>query len=311
MTQNAPTAHRLAVVSVVIAAALALAACDDDGGDSRGTAGAGDLFDAGRAFTDLRAQVEFGPRPAGSAANRRQTRFLARRLRQAGADGVRVQRPHRNVVATLPGRERGAVVVGAHHDTYDLEGLVGANDGASGVAVVLELARSLPRFSDGPSVRLALFDAEEARPGRDFAMDGTRGSRQYVRYADRDRRRMGSPGIGSIRAMVLFDLVGDCDLELRREANSDPELYTAFEEAARDVDGDAAPFGGEVAAVADDHVPFLEAGIPSVNLIDFTYGGDPRPGPYWHTPQDTLDKVCAESLDAVGEAAIRAIPHIP
>src|ERR687896_9316 len=75
---------------------------------------------------------------AGSPPNRKQTRLLARRLRQAGADGVRIQRPHHNVVATIPGRERGTVVVGAHHDTYDLEGLVGANDGASGVAVVLE-----------------------------------------------------------------------------------------------------------------------------------------------------------------------------
>jgi glutaminyl-peptide cyclotransferase len=311
MTHETPTARRLAVVSVVIAAALTVAACDEDGADSRGTTGADDLFDADRAFDDLRAQVEFGPRPAGSPPNRRQTRFLARRLRQAGADGVRIQRPHRNVVATIPGRERGTVVVGAHHDTYDLEGLVGANDGASGVAVVLELARSLPRPLDGPSVRVALFDAEEARPGRDFATDGTRGSRQYLRNAERDRRRMGSPAIESIRAMVLFDLVGDCELELPREASSDAELYSAFEDAAREVDGHAAPFGGEVAAVADDHVPFLEAGIPAVDLIDFTYGGEPRPGPYWHTTEDTLDKVCAGSLDVVGEAAMRAIPRFP
>jgi glutaminyl-peptide cyclotransferase len=302
---------RLTVASVVTAAALALAACGGDGAGSRATTGPDDLFDADRAFEDLRAQVEFGPRPAGSPANRRQTRFLARRLRQAGAEDVLIQRPHRNVVATIPGRERGTVVVGAHHDTYDLEGLVGANDGASGVAVVLELARSLARPLHGPSVRVALFDAEEARPGRDFATDGTRGSRQYLRYAERDRRRMGSPAIESIQAMVLFDLVGDCELELPREASSNAELYAAFEDAAREIDGDAAPFGGEVAAVADDHVPFLEAGIPAVDLIDFTYGGEPRPGPYWHTTEDTLDKVCAESLDAVGEAAMRAIPRIP
>jgi glutaminyl-peptide cyclotransferase len=299
------------LTALVAAAALAAAACGDDGAGARGQAGADDLFDADRAFEDLRAQVEFGPRPAGSAANRVQTRFLARRLRRGGADDVRIQRPHRNVVGTIPGRERGAVVVGAHHDTFALEGLVGANDGASGVAVVLELVRSLPPRLDGPSLRLSLFDAEEARPGRDFAEDGTRGSHQYVRYAERERRRMGSPAVDSIRAMVLFDLVGDCELELPREQSSDPELYAAFEDAARDIDGDAAPFGGEVDAVADDHVPFLGAGIPAVDVIDFTYGGEPRPGPYWHTTDDTLDKVCAGSLDAVGEASRRAIPRIP
>lgn len=298
----------MGVGAFLAAAALALVACGNDGADA---SGAEDRFDAGRAFEDLRAQVEFGPRPAGSAANRRQTRFLARRLRRAGVDDVRIQRPHRNVVGTIPGRGPGTVVVGAHHDTVDVEGLVGANDGASGVAVVLELARSLPSRVDGPSLRLALFDAEEARPGRDFSEDGTRGSRQYVRHAERDRRRRGSAPIDSIEAMVLFDLVGDCGLELPREASSDPGLYAVFEDAARELDGDAAPFGGEVAAVEDDHTPFLDEGIPAVDLIDLTYGGEPRPGPFWHTPEDTIDKVCASSLDAVGEVAIRALPRIP
>jgi len=298
-------------LAVLIASAALAAACGNDGADANGRSAGDDLFDADRAFDDLRTQVDFGPRPAGSDANRRQTTFLARRLRQAGVDDVRVQHPHLNVVGTIPGRERGAVVVGAHHDTVDIEGLVGANDGASGVALVLELARSLPRRVDGPSLRLALFDAEEARPGRDFAEDGTRGSRQYVRYATRDRRRMGSPPIDSIEAMVLFDLVGDCDLQLPREASSDAGLYAAFEDAERKRDGDPAPFGGEAAAVADDHHPFLDAGIPAVDLIDFTYGGDERPGPYWHTTEDAVDKVCAASLDAVGEAAVRAIPDLP
>ena len=150
-------------------------------------------FDERRAFADLEAQVRIGPRPAGSAANRRLTGMLAARLREAGVNGVRVQRPHRNVVGAIPGREPGAIVIGAHHDTKaGVPGFVGANDGASGVAVVLELARALPARLDGPSIHIALFDAEEARGP---AVHGGRdaGSGQYVRYASAGGGR-GHPG---------------------------------------------------------------------------------------------------------------------
>jgi Zn-dependent M28 family amino/carboxypeptidase len=295
------------LAALVACGALAIAACGDDGADARTPE---DLFDADRAMADVQAQVDLGPRPAGSAANAKQAKLIARRLRQAGVEDVRVQRPHLNVVGTIPGRSKGSVVVGAHHDTYDIPDFVGANDGASGVAVVLELARSLPAKVDGPDLRLALFDAEEARPGRDFSVDGTRGSRQYVRYAKRGSRRQGSPPLRSIEAMVLFDLVGDCDLQLPREQSSDQDLYAAFADASEETDGDAEPFEGTTAPVDDDHVPFLEAGIPAVDLIDFTFGSGGTPGAYWHTPQDTVDKVCAESLDAVGEAAARAVPEL-
>jgi Zn-dependent M28 family amino/carboxypeptidase len=266
-------------------------------------------FDSRRAFADLEAQVEIGPRPAGSAANRENAELIARRLREAGVEDVVVQRPWRNVVGTLPGTEPGTVVVGAHHDTKDaIPGFVGANDGASGVAVVLELARSLPRPMPGPSIELVLFDAEEARGERPFEEDGTRGSRQYVELARRGAG--GSTPLAEIRAMVLFDLVGDCELEIPLEANSDPGLYGLFADAAEERSGSPAPFEGQQGPVGDDHVPFLEAGIPAVDLIDFSYGPGPSPGAYWHTREDTLDKVCAESLDAVGEAALEAIPAI-
>ena len=296
------------ILGLAASAALALPACGDDGADARTPA---DRFDAERAMEDVRAQVALGPRPAGSKANAKQARLLARRLRAAGVEDVRVQKPHLNVVGTIPGRKRGSIVVGAHHDTYDIPGFVGANDGASGVAVVLELARSLPERVGGPDLRLALFDAEEARPGRSFSVDGTRGSRQYVRYAKRDRRRKGSPPLRSVEAMVLFDLVGDCDLQIPRESNSDAGLYAAFADASAEADGDAAPFEGTAPGVEDDHVPFLEEGIPAVDLIDFTFGGDDTPGAHWHTTEDTIDKVCVESLDAVGEAAVRAVPELP
>jgi glutaminyl-peptide cyclotransferase len=290
-----------------------LAGCGSGAGDGSSTEAPATDFAAERAFADLEAQVEIGPRPAGSRASRETAQLIAERLRDAAVRDVTIQRPHRNVVGRIPGDAAGAVVVGAHHDTKDDagEGFEGANDNASGVAVVLELARALAPRADGPSIHLALFDAEEARGHRPFTADGMRGSRQYVRYARRGGAD-GSPPLAEIRAMVLFDMVGDCDLEIPREANSDPRLYALFADAARELSGgeSSAPFEGQTGPILDDHIPFIEAGIPAVNLIDFEFGPGPSPGAWWHTPEDGLDKVCPESLAAVGGPALVAIPRI-
>jgi Zn-dependent M28 family amino/carboxypeptidase len=293
---------------VLICALLVAAGC---GGSDSDDAGAPDTFDGVRAMRDVRAQVAIGPRPSGSSGARDEVALIVRSLRAAGVEDVGVQGPERNVVGVIPGSEPGAVVVGAHYDTKDaIPGFVGANDGASGVAVVLELARALPARLDGPSIHLALFDAEEARGDRPFERDGTRGSAQYVAYA-RAGGRQGSPPLNQIHAMVLFDMVGDCDLQLPREATSDRTLYGAFADAARERSGTTAPFeGGTGGGVLDDHTPFLQAGVPALDLIDFTYGPGPPPGAWWHTDEDTIDKICADSLDAIGEAAAVAIPRI-
>ena len=293
-----------------LAAVAMFAGCGSDDDDASPEASGG-AFDAERAFADLEAQVAIGQRPAGSAESRETADLIADRLREAGVQDVRIQRPHLNVVGTIRGDESSdAIVLGAHHDTKDDvgPGFEGANDGASGVAVVLELARALAPRVQGPSVHLALFDAEEARGDRDFASDGLRGSRQYVAYAKQGGEQ-GSPPLGDIGAMVLFDLVGDCDLQIAYESNSSRDLYEQFADAARQVDGDPAPLEGEAAPILDDHIPFTEAGIPAVDLIDFEFGPGDSPGSYWHTPEDTLDKVCPESLDAVGEAAVAALPR--
>ena len=260
-------------------------------------------FDATRAYADLESQVAFGPRPAGSSAAIETADFLARRLRQAGVEDVAIQRPHRNVVGVIPGTQPATIVLGAHYDTVDgIPDFVGANDGASGTAVLLEIARVLGADDagvEGPSINFALFDAEEARPGRTFERDGTRGSRQYIRKTE----------TSEIESMILLDMVGDCDLQIPRESGSDRALYSAIAGSAMER-GFPDVFNGSTGPISDDHVPFLEAGIPAVDLIDFNYGPGSSPGAYWHTSQDTLEHVCPQSLAAVGISVLGVLPTL-
>ena len=141
------------------------------------------------------------------------------------------------------------------------------------------------------------FDGEEARGDQPFTKDGLRGSRQYVAYAKRSTASRGVQGaapIDSIKAMVLLDMIGDCGLHIPREQLSNADLYDAFADGSREADGSAEPFTGVSSGVLDDHIPFREAGVPSLDLIDFDYGPGPSPGAYWHTRNDTLSHVCAE-----------------
>ena len=298
--------------AAIFFAAAALAGCGGGGDDDEpAEPPAAGSFDADRAFADLEAQVKIGPRESGTAAAHRTAALIADRLRQAGATEITIQQPWENVLGTLAGEGEGTVIVGAHYDTKDaIPGFVGANDGASGVAVMLELARSLPRPLPGPSVQFVAFDAEEARGDRDFLDDGARGSKQFVEYAKAGGEQ-GAPPLDEIHAMVLFDMVGDCDLQIPRETSSSRQLYGAFADAATELNGGPAPFEGSFGGVVDDHTAFIAAGVPSVDLIDFEYGPGGPPGDWWHTNEDSLDKVCPESLNAVGEPALRAIPTIP
>lgn len=291
------------MVAAIAAAAIAVAGCGEDAGSGEAGPAPDHGFDAQRAFTDVAKQVQIGPRPAGSPASGRTVTLIASELRRAGAEGVTVQRPLRNVVGRI-GTDGPTIVIGAHHDTEDIPGFVGANDGASGVAVVLEIAQVVRRLVDSGELKgsytFVLFDGEEARGDRPFEVDGTRGSRQFVALAE-DGGREGAPAIDDIRAMFLLDMVGDCDLAIPREANSDKDLYAMLEGGA---------FGGETAGILDDHIPFIEAGVPAVDLIDFDFGPGPSPGAWWHTNQDTIDKVCADSLGQAGEAVLGALAKL-
>lgn len=288
-----PIRTRIAAACAALAAVLA-AGCGGTGAASQAAAPVPtvDRFDAARAWSDLRMQVALGPRPAGSPASR----ALAERLRRALPSGRFEPVPGglRNVSGSLPGRGR-AILVAAHYDTKDIPGFVGANDGAGGVATVLEVARALRR-AGGPAcqrrVRFVMLDGEESPgpgDGGDFARTGLRGSRaDAARTADRLHR------------VIVVDFVADADLSLPREALSDPALWARLRAAAGRV-GVGRVFPDRVApGVLDDHIPYRERGVPAIDLIDFDY-------PPWHTVRDDLDAVSPRSLDAAGEALVEMV----
>jgi glutaminyl-peptide cyclotransferase len=277
--------------------ALAAPGCgSSDDSDSGRRARVVDRFDSARAWQLVRQQLRYGQRPAGSP----QLRKLAVRLRPLLPRGRFEPLPGepglRNVVGTLPGRRPG-IVIGAHYDTLvKPKGFVGANNGAAGTAVVIEAARALaaarPR-ADAREVRFVLFDGEEPAAGlpeesADFYHSGLRGSRAYV---------AAHPGRTS--AMVLLDYVGNRGVQLPREGSSTLSLWAKVRSAASTV-GAKRVFPADVGdEITDDHTPFLRAGVPAVDFIDWSYPG--------HDLRDGLDKLSRASLEVVGETVVELV----
>jgi len=244
-------------------------------------------------------QVAVGQRPAGSP----QLQQLAEKLRAQLPGGKfepfpssGPQRGLRNIVGVIPGTVPGpAILIGAHYDTeYHPKGFVGANDSAAGTAAVIELARTLPDQlpASHPEIRFALFDGEEEQPGcrdRDFEFCALRGSRAYE-AAHR----------GEIGQMILLDYIANKGARIPREQNSNQAMWANLREAASEVGATETFPPGEGASVIDDHFPFLLAGVPSIDLIDFSY-------PYADTVQDTPDKLDAAVLDDVGETVAELV----
>ncbi len=252
-------------------------------------------FDGERAYADVIAQVGFGPRTPGSDAHKLTVNYIVDQLTLAGWK-VEVQEteglghPISNIIARR-GSGTDWVILGAHYDTRFIADqdpvaanqtlpVPGANDGASGVAVLLELARVMPR-TPGTQVWLVFFDAEDQ--GRIEGWDWILGSRAFVK-----------PLTGNPDAVVVVDMIGDADLNIYREESSDTALTDELWQIAQDLGYQNYIINEEKYNILDDHLPFLEAGIPAVDLIDFDY-------PYWHTVADTPDKVSPESLAIVGE----------
>ena len=287
------------------------------------TASAPIAFDGERAWRDVDFQVSLGPRVTGSEANKQTVDWMVSQLEESGwsteiQETLMMGHTIRNVIARF-GEGHPWVVLGAHFDSRmqadedpDLQNrklaVPGANDGASGVAVLLELARTLPSHmsaqaehadSSNPvparQIWLVFFDAEDN--GRIQGWDWILGSRAFVGQfiAGKEERP---------EAAVVVDMIGDADLNIYQEQNSDPSLIAAIWAEADKLGYSSQFLPSAKYRMLDDHLPFRDAGIPAVDLIDFDY-------PYWHTIADTADKISAESLKAVGDTLLTWLTNGP
>lgn len=265
-------------------------------------------FNGQRALRDVEYQVSLGPRVPGSQAHRQTIEWLLAELRLAGWDaeiqeGQVMGHPIYNVVARL-GSGRPWVILGAHFDSRlaaDRDPIAesralpvpGANDGASGVAVLVEMARTLPYYLESQALEdqgkaqqiwLVFFDAEDngGLPGWDWIL----GSRAFA--ADLEDKP---------DAAVIVDMIGDADLNIYKEKNSDPYLTEEIWAQAAELGYSEQFIPKYRHRILDDHIPFIELGIPAVDVIDFNYT-------YWHTTADSADKVSEQSLQIVGETLL-------
>ena len=272
-------------------------------------------FDSARAWKDLEAQVAFGPRPAGSAALQKTRDYILAELKKSGIEARQQifiaktplgETSMANIIATIPGRRPERVAIASHYDTKrtpftspsgaTVTRFVGASDGASSTAALIELARVLTARQNEFTLELIFFDGEEAVVEWSRNNDNTYGSRHYVAAAQQGGT------LKDLRALILLDMIGDRNLLIRRDAVSTRWLVDIVWNAAVRI-GHRAVFLDEETSIDDDHVPFLSAGVPAVDIIDLDY-------PAWHTPDDTLDNVSARSLQIVGDVVLAALPDI-
>jgi len=270
-------------------------------------------LDARRAMRHVERLVAIGPHPSGSPEIKKARAYIVDELKRAGLQ-VREQPftaetpdgpiPMVNVIGEIRGRRPDVIVLGSHYDTkyFTQFRFVGANDSGSSTGLLLELGRLLAAERREWSYWCVFFDGEEAR--REWSpTDGIYGSRHFASrlQATGEARR--------VRAGLVMDMIGDLDLNIRREGSSTPWLTEILWGTARRL-GYQRHFLAETHPVEDDHAPLLRLGIPAALLIDFDYGGRGGLNAYWHTPEDTLDKLSPESLRIVGEVVLASLPAI-
>ncbi len=260
-------------------------------------------FDSNRAWGDLQHVVSLGPRPSGSPAIEQTRKYIKEQLAAVGLKAVDqaweqetpLGRVHMvNLIVTIPGASKDRIAITGHYDTklFREFPFVGASDGGSSTAFLLEMARVLKTRKNRMTFDLIFLDGEEAVVEW-RGNDHTYGSRHYVDAARRDGT------IASLKANVLVDMIADRDLDIRRDSYSTPWLTDIIWHTAATLNL-SKYFLSAPTTVEDDHLPFLSAGIPSVDIIDLDYDA-------WHTRRDTLENVSAHSMQVVGDVVLAAL----
>jgi len=268
-------------------------------------------FDANRAFADLQKMVGFGPRPAGSDALAKTRAYIVAELDKAGlkaqldefeAITPRGRKKMTNIRASRPGARPTTIALVGHYDTklFDNMTFVGANDGGSSAAWVLEMARITQGLRLQNTLEFVFFDGEEA------VVEWTDDDSVYGSKHDVERR-IKAGTLGQLKALILVDMIGDKNLNVPRESQSTDWLSTIIWNTARAM-GYGAQFPNTGRFVSDDHIPFLNARVPAVDLIDFDYPD--QTNRHWHQASDTLDKTSGQSLKIIGDVIYASLPEV-
>jgi len=264
-------------------------------------------FDSTRAWKYVKEVVAFGPRPIASANHKKLEDYIVAHLKGDQieddafvADTPEGKFPIRNIIAKYPGTKDGIIVIAGHYDTnYPLRNTayVGANDGGSSTAVLLEFANQLRgKKREGYSVWLVWTDGEEAVKTW-TATDSLYGTRHLAAKWQKDDT------LKKIKAFLLADMIADADLNVERELNSTPWLEDLVLQAATNL-GYQSHFFARQAAIEDDQLPFVRLGVPSADFIDLDYG---YANVFHHTPQDTIDKLSPRSMGIVGTVILESV----
>lgn len=263
-------------------------------------------FDGQRAYDYTAKLVSFGPHPSGSDAIKRTQGYIESELHNDGCqideDSFHAPTPvgtivMQNIVAKVPGTKRGILLLMTHYDTKRLADFVGAEDGGSSTGLMLELARHLCRQKPPLSIWMAFLDGEEAVVDWDTNNDHTYGSRELAAKMQLDG------DLEDVKAVILADMIGQKGLTMKKESSSTPWLVDLIWATAGKL-GYQNVFVSQSTAASDDHDPFLERKVPAADLIDLD---DYIAEGYWHTPQDTMDKISAKNLAIVGHVMLASV----
>jgi len=270
-------------------------------------------FDGARAYEHVRHLVDLGSRPPASDGIHRAQAYIIAQLKSYGCQ-VEEHDFHgstplgdlamKNIVVKIPGTSQGIVLYATHYDTVRIPNFVGADDGGSGVGTMLELARLFCARKNSLNVWIVFFDGEEAQ-GRwtDSASvnwtdtNSTFGSREMA-------ASMALSGdLKRVKAMILADMIGPANLKIKRDTNSTPWLTDLIWATAAQLGYENVFVSEKFPITGDDHLSFIRRGVAGCDLIDFSI-------PYWHTPQDTLDKIDPQSLAVVGHVLAETLPRL-